>query len=213
MAVFARGHGSLWPGLAGQWPIWIPAAAALGLYALVYVESRFVAPFFVLIWMSLFSGLKFPKTQTAQILTRCLTMAMVVTLGAGIVWLTGRSLFRALAPEPFVDWEVAEGLHEMGIQPGDGVASIGWGIYGYWAHLAGVRIVAEVPPDGAASYWSSSPNVQSEVLADFAMAGARVVVIGEKPPSWLDPNWREIGHTDYFVRGLNAASPSWPPSR
>jgi hypothetical protein len=202
MALFARMHGSLWKGLVEQWPLWVPALSALGLYALVYVEARYVASFLVLICMSLFAGLSFPRTQTAQVFVRCVTLATVLMLSMGIAWIAGRTLFRALAPQPFVDWEVAEDLHEMGMRPGDHVAYIGDGLYAYWAHLGGVRIVAQILLGAAPQFWASPPAIQSEVLADFAKSGATLVVAGQGPPRGSEDGWQRIGHTDYFVHDL-----------
>ena len=42
----ARGAGSLRAG----WFLWVPALAAIGMFAMVHIEPRFVAPWTVLIW-------------------------------------------------------------------------------------------------------------------------------------------------------------------
>jgi hypothetical protein len=199
MALFARAQGYPWRNLVLYWPIWVPAAAALGIYALVYVESRFVVPFFVLIWLALFAGLRFPQSQTAKALVASLALATALTSSAGIAWLTGRALFRALQPKPFVDWEVAQGLQKLGIRPEEEVGSIGSAADGYWAHLAGVRVVVEVPLWGRPSFWASDARSQSEVLADFAEAGARIVVSDQRPPMISSEGWHEIGATGYFL--------------
>jgi hypothetical protein len=206
MAMFARAHGYPWRNLALYWPIWMPAAAALGIYALVYVETRFVIPFFALIWLAVFAGLRFPQSQTAKALVASLALATALTSGVGIAWLTGRALFRALQPKPFVDWEVAQGLQKLGIRRGEEVGSIGSAVDGYWAHLAGVRIVVEVPVWGSTSFWASDGKSQSEVLADFAEAGARMVVSDQTPPMISSEGWQEIGVTGYFVHRLGSVT-------
>lgn len=188
--------------LLHQWPLWVPAAAGLGIYALVYVEARLVAPFFVLLWVSLLAGLRFPKADTGPGLERhvCLALATVLLLGVG--WLAARSLFRSFAPKPFINWQVAEGLHERGIQSGDRIASMGDSLKAYWAHLAGVRIVAEIPMASASEYWSASPQVKSEILTDFAKAGAEAVVTDQEPPNGPNAGWQRIGQTIYFMHDL-----------
>jgi hypothetical protein len=58
---------------------------------------------------------------------------------------------------------IAEDLRKMGVGPREAVAVIGDGEYAYWAHLAGLRIVAEVPRnaewkggrDSTAAFWAS----------------------------------------------------------
>jgi hypothetical protein len=206
MALFARAHGYPWRNLLLYWPILVPATAALGIYALVYVEARFVVPFLVLIWLALLAGLRFPQSQTAKALVASLALATALTSCVGIAWLTGRALFRTLRPKPFVNWEVAQGLQKWGIQPGEEVGSIGSAVDGYWAHLAGVRIVVEVPLWGSPSFWASDAKSQSEVLADFAEAGARIVVSDQPPPVISSEGWQEIGATGYFVHPLGSVA-------
>jgi hypothetical protein len=206
MALFARAHGYPWKNLISYWPVWMPAAAALGIYALVYVEARFVIPFFVLIWLALFAGLRFPQSQTAKALVASLALATALTSGVGIAWLAGRALFRALQPKPFVNWEVAQGLQKLGIRPGEEVGSIGSAVDGYWAHLAGVRIVVEVPLWGSPSFWASDSRSQSDVFADFAEAGARIAVSDQAPPMLSSEGWQEIGATGYFVHPLRSVT-------
>jgi len=206
LAIFAQSAGSVWRGIFENWALWMPAKLALALYALVYVEARYVAPFIVLIAMILFAALRFPKTEMAQPLIRCFALAVALTLTAGTAWLAGRALFRAAASQPFENWEVAQGLKEIGIEPGDRVASIGYALDGYWAHLAGVRIVAEVPLNGVPAFWAAPTQVQSEVMEDFARAGAKVVVTEQGLPLGSAPGWRRIGGTSYFAYKLGDAA-------
>jgi hypothetical protein len=213
MALYAQGRGLSWRTMASYWPIWVPALAALGIYALVYVEARFVVPFLVLIWMALFAGLRFPRSQEAKALVVPLALATVLMLCTGITWLAGRALFRALQPQPFVNWEVAQGLQTFGIRPGDRVGSIGYALDGYWAHLARVRIVAEVPLGGRSIFWASDAQTQSEVLADFAEAGAKIVVADQKPSIGSSEGWQEIGATGYFVRAVGSVATGKPETK
>jgi len=82
---------------------------------------------------------------------------------------------------------------------GDASPPIGSAADGYWAHLAGVRVVVEVPLWGRPSFWASDARSQSEVLADFAEAGARIVVSDQRPPMISSEGWHEIGATGYFL--------------
>jgi hypothetical protein len=206
MALFAQAHGQSWRTLASYWPIWVPAVAALGVYALVYVEARFVVPHLALIWMSLFAGLRFPRSEAANALVASLALATVLMLCTGIAWLAGRALFRAVQPQPFVAWDVAKGLQRFGVGPGDKVGSIGNALDGYWAHLSGVRIVAEIPLFGSPSFWASDARSQWEVIDDFAKAGAKIVVSDQKPPIGSYQDWRELGATGFFVRKVDGGS-------
>jgi hypothetical protein len=56
------GRGLLFAQIAAAWPVWLIGLAGLEMYALVYVEPRYVAAFFTLVWVGLFAGLKMPRT-------------------------------------------------------------------------------------------------------------------------------------------------------
>jgi hypothetical protein len=104
-------------------------------------------------------------------------------------------------------WDVAEQLRQMGVQPGDKVASIGFSFDGYWAHLAGVTIVAEIPEGGAGVFWTSDPEVKSKVFQTFAELGAKAVVCNRVPEYSSPAGWQHIGYSTFFVRGLAGARP------
>jgi hypothetical protein len=72
--------------------------------------------------------------------------------------------------------------------------------------LLGVLTVAEVPLGGVPQFWASSPAVQSDVMADFARAGAKIVVTDQGLPLGDAPGWRRIGGTSYFAYELGGHS-------
>jgi hypothetical protein len=186
-----------------KWPIWLGSAAALGLYALVYIESRFTVPFFCIIWAAAFVSLEFPKSEGARSAVRSIALAIVLCMAVGTLWLGARALFRVASPEPFTDLQVAQDLRGMGVGPGERVASIGYGINAFWAQLAGVRIVAEIPLDGAPAFWQSSAATQSEILMDFRNAGATIVVT-DQPSAAMPDGWQVLSGTDYYCYRLDA---------
>jgi hypothetical protein len=74
----------------------------------------------------------------------------------------------------------------------------------YWAHLAKLRIVAEIMDTGGGTseFWNASTPVQQQVLDVFAHTGAKVVVTvcpAERLPL---ASWEEIAGTPYCVRHL-----------
>jgi len=107
-------------------------------------------------------------------------------------------------------WEIARGLRQLGVQPGDRVASIGDSFMAYWARLAGVTIIAEIPCESAELFWAADAAVKSQVLRKFANAGARVVIAqGEKrlmsrpsckvPKLDSPPGWTQVDRTGYYA--------------
>jgi hypothetical protein len=74
------------------------------------------------------------------------------------------------------EYVTAEGLKQMGLQPGTKVGAIGFDNDAYWAYLVRLDIVAEINTDETCLFWSEPAAVQTQVLEKFAQAGASVVV-------------------------------------
>jgi len=53
-------------GLGEMWPIWIPAVAAFGMYALVHVEMRYLAGFLILAWGAGLAAVGLPDRDGAK---------------------------------------------------------------------------------------------------------------------------------------------------
>ena len=196
--------------LIEQWTLIVPAVAGLGLYALVNVQGRYVAPFIVLLWLALFMVVRLHHTPNALRFIR----SIAIVLAASIVFttvasssreigLTVRQLLGGENPASHTQWQVAEGLREMGVTSGDKVAFIGDSFRAYWAHLLGARVVAEVRRDKVTDFWKASPTVKSDVINAFARTGVKAVV-AEKLPEGTDlEGWQKIRETDYYVYTLN----------
>ena len=196
--------------LIEQWSLIVPAVAGLGLYALVNVQGRYVAPFIVLLWLALFMAVRLHHTPNALRFIR----SIAIVLAASIVFttvasssreigLTVRHLLGGENPAAHTQWQVAEGLREMGVTSGDKVAFIGDSFRAFWAQLLGARVVAEVRGDKVTDFWKASPEVKSGVIDAFARTGVKAVVV-EKPPEGIDLNgWQKIRKTDYYVHMSN----------
>ena len=176
------------------------------MFSLIRVEPRYIGPFVVLLWMAAFSGVRLPDSQESRrlvvgVITAMLTV-MMITVGSSLALgarSTARHLIRGENPWPHVQWQVAHGLNRMGVQPGDKVAFIGYSFGAYWARLARVQIVAEIPSRDVDSFWAADPFVKSQVIKTFARTGAKVIVT-EKLPSYVSTSsWQKIGDTDYYA--------------
>lgn len=196
--------------LIEQWSLIIPALAGLGLYALVNVQGRYVASFMVLLWLALYMAVRLHRTPNALRFIRSITVVVValiilttVASSSREIGLTLRQLARGENPEAHEEWQVAEGLREMGITPSDKVAFIGDSFRAFWAHLLGTRVVAEVRRDKVLDFWQADPAVKSDVINAFARTGVKAVV-AERPPTGIELNgWRKIRNTDYYVHLIN----------
>jgi len=197
--------------LKDQWSLLLPAIGGLGLYALVNVQGRYVASFMVLLWLGLFAAIRLPQTVDAE---RFLKVVMVVLAGSIVLTtvasstretgVTLRHLVRGEDPTAHEQWQVAEGLRELGLASSDKVAFIGHSTRGFWAHLLQLRIVAEIRRDKIGDFWEADANRRNQLLSAFAGTGVKAVV-AEKPPAGTDlSHWQRIRHTDYYVYIISA---------
>jgi hypothetical protein len=192
--------------LMNQWHLWLPAAAACAMFALVLVEPRYVAGFVLLLWAGAFSALRLSRAETSERFVQSIVLAVVLVMGAKVVRTLGSDLAGAMRPGAHVQWQVAEDLRQIGLRPGDRVALIGHTTAAdYWAYLAEVSIAAEVGSEGVNTFWSAGPELQSRVLQTFYKFGAKAVVTSTAPPPALPPGWRKLGDTGFFAYTLCGA--------
>jgi len=197
--------------VARHWPLFAPAVVAFMIYLLTVVRARYLGAFIVLLWMGIFSGIRLRESQDSKRLIGCATLAMVTVMMITVSFMPvatalsrAGQLVKGSNPWPHVQYEVAEGLKSIGVEPGDKVASIGTSFKAYWARLAGVKIVAEIPSKEVANFWAADDSIKSQVIKTFATTGARVVVANKVPGIVSKGEWQRMGHTSYHVRILPA---------
>jgi hypothetical protein len=196
------------------WFMWAPGAIALLMFALIHVEPRFLGGWLILLLAGAVCASYPPTDGSAKGIAGCIGVAVLTTVGAmvaslasqealGIDHAAGRSPRNAM---------IADFLLRSGLHPGDHVALIGYGTEAYWAHLAGLQIVAEIPAHitsdqsrPALEFWESSSEQQQKALDILQQTGADAVVAGSQlslegsVPSAVPPQWRRISGTDACV--------------
>jgi len=185
----------------------LPAVAMLGLYALVLVESRYVAAPAVVLCLALLAA-SLPLESLRQPTAR----AAALSAGGAVMLVAGVTLAPLVAPTlralwqqardgeaAHRDWVIARHLREAGVRPGDAVGTIsGTTMLAYWPRAAGVRVVAEAPDDPRS--WEAVGRVTATLFA----AGVRAVVLDPayRPPgpAPAGTGWVSLGDTGYAVR-------------
>jgi len=200
------------------------ALAALALYAVVYAESRYVAPFVLLLWAGLLAQIRLPAGEWQQrtVAAGGILMALFVWVNIAALNLEGFGGLIGYASQRHGEQPtsattsqlevggaadhpaIAEVLRtEFGLEPGMPVAFIGYSYYAYWARLGRLRIIAELRPEEFEQFWTASPAVRDEVLAAFASSGARVILSEPVPTSASIEGWEAVGETGYLIRRLH----------
>lgn len=202
--------------LFNRWVLWLPGIAGLGMYALVRVEPRYIAAFLVLLWIGLFAAVRFPAKGFAQQFVLWAVVATVLTAGAGIVRGSITDFHAILRGAPSEQVEVAKGLRKLGFSEGQSLATIGIPRDSfYWARLAHVRVITEIPTPNVNQYWFGSPETQERVRSVFAQTGAVAIVTDNMPATVAYPEsgqtlrvpgWQQIGDTSYYLYPLHTAA-------
>jgi hypothetical protein len=191
------------------WPAWVLSIAAIFLYDMVHVETRYVGAFATVILLTIFSAL--------DVNGRLLAGAVAVV---GLMWAivfappptTGARYWPSRGEGTNVPWEIATDLYQMGLNANDKVASVGYANRAdvFWARLARAHIVAE--PDWSVDFWSLSDSDRQRTLDAMRHTGALLAVSDTPPP---DPahaaGWHPVGNTGFYAFSLSPA-PGSPPA-
>jgi 4-amino-4-deoxy-L-arabinose transferase-like glycosyltransferase len=203
----ARKPGDLLFSLARDWFLWLPAALGCLAYALVLVEPRYVAPFLPLLWLAAFSSAFKSVSEKSPRIGMAIILAILSVMGVKLAKSISSDAIALASHEVNSNWEVARGLRDLGIAPGDKVAGLSRVAEAHWARLAGVTIVAEVPLGQENIFWTSGPKLQDLVLEKLASTGAKAVVTKD-PPSGLTDGWVQLHGTVYYAHLLRGGLPA-----
>ena len=188
--------------MTALWPVWLVGLAGLGMYVLVQVDPRYVAVFFTLFWVGLYSGLLTRPDREHRRLVSLVTLAVVIAIAGPVVRLAAGHLDVAVRGQPQDHWQVAEDLRGMGIKPGDRIARIG-GLHDVgWARLLRVTVVAEVPRANAREFWCGKPELQAQVIETLRSLGVAAIVAEETPPDVVfvpGPEWHKLGDGMFYA--------------
>jgi len=200
VALWIAGRKALaWGSFAsGPWLVILPAVAALAMYSLVLVEFRYVAPFALMCMLWMLARVRIVVGAEPRLLRR-LHLVVILAPALAVGWAVARDLYDVIRNKPYEPWVVAQQLHAMGIPSGTDVGYIGTGLGAYWAHLAGVRIVVEIPDIEQPRFVAADAVRRQRVLALFSSVGARAVVIGNADAVNPADGWRQIPGTHYFI--------------
>ena len=188
--------------LRKQFYLWVPPLIACLNYAIVLVEPRYVAPFLLLLWVAAFDSLLGLKSDVSRRFAQALVLALLVMTGVRIAKYTTSDLASVLSGQENVNWQVAERLRGLGIQPGNKAARLSSTAGAHWARLAGVKIVAEIPHEDENIFWTADPVEKQRVLQVGASTGASFVVTRDPPACAAADGWISLGSTGYYVYRL-----------
>lgn len=205
-----------WKRLLALWPIYLPSILAMGGYTMVVIEPRYLVGFWLVLLTMPFVALFAPTSLLSRRVAYAMTI-LVALVCAGVLAENQKETFlRAIHHETYLvnnQWKAGLYLNQIGVKPGEKVASVHGGMVCTWAKVSGVQIVAELPLIGVDSVgqdkleddyqlFARDPAVQQTVFALFKQAGATLVVMldADEPPQGAD--WQPVPGTDWWIHRL-----------
>jgi len=191
-----------WRQLLRFWPILLPAAAIMLIYAMITFQPRHSTAIMAAGFGAVIVSASISDEQRRVKLLRAASLTLSVMVAGFVVQSIAQNHHdTGLWRQQVV---TAERLRAMGLDPGSRVAIIGDGFdEDIWARLDRVTIVAELPHtsvtgDSASAFWNATPQVEQKVLHAMQDTGAKAVVAAA-PPEILPPGWTSLDHTGHAV--------------
>ena len=166
----------------------IPALAALAIYALVLVQTRYVAPFVLM----LLAGLVPPwavDDLSRRLRTGFATGALIALALVAYRTRVDAAYWQGSAQ---ARTNVTAALAARGVTPGTRLGFVGEAYDALWAREARLRFVSVVPRAEAASFWALGPNDRARVLAHMRAQGAGAVIAEAPAPGIDTTGWVEL---------------------
>lgn len=182
--------------------LWVPAATACILYSSFNVESRFLAAFLIILWGCLFCSIVTNQSEMTQKLVWCLTLSVVITAGIRLSDFVVVKAGHVIHGQENAYGAVAADLRRKGVRPGDHVAAVGEGSDAYWARLAGVQIVAEVPSMADENPWPTDEAARTRIFGILRDIGVKAIVGYTLRRSNWPPDWQQVGKTEFFLHDV-----------
>ena len=180
------------------WSLLLIALAGLGVYIVVLVGTRYIAGFMALLWLLIVASLRYGSGERSSLAGR-IGVVVALTIVFTLLLFLVRLQYKGPEDDVREDYKVATSLRAMGITPGMKIADIGLDSGVYWAHVGGLRVIAEIMSSQADEFWSAPEATQDAVMRSFSETGAVAVVARKPPASGPNPKWQQLDNTRYFV--------------
>jgi hypothetical protein len=198
------------------WPVYLPALAGLVLYMFVVIEPRYLIGFLLILatmpFLALYVPTELPPRKLTYLIIALVALAVVVIPAARKPELFRRIwTLESYTSDP--QWKIGFYLVQAGLHPGDKVASvnIGHGAFCTWAHVSGVRVVAQIGnntfdplnQDADFQLFADHPDIQQTVFNLFKQAGAVMVIVPDVKYPLQGPGWGQVPGTEAWVHRLD----------
>ena len=181
--------------------LWLPAFAGLASYAAMRADGRFLPGYTMAICAGIMASISFnDDVGVATKLSRIVGISICLVLMIQSFVQIGHEGVRLFERKNYSDWQVATALSHMGVNYGDRVCYMGSALTDHaWAHLARVKIVAEIPAEDVPNFRAADQVRRDEVIRWVRFTGAKAIITRAVPKSALGMGWKSVGDTDYYI--------------
>jgi hypothetical protein len=192
-------------------PLAVLGLAGLVIYAPVFLANRYIGSFATLLWLlPVAASRRLEAAATNLWLSRAVMVCAAILVTPIVVQTAIAAWGSRHERDPYP--KVAAQLRALGVEPGDRVVNIGQdpadelgsALQGYWAYLAGVQIVAEMPK--GRNFLCADDEAAAGIYRQLARLGARAAVTRAVPNRWCPSAWHQVEGTRYSVRLLEGDS-------
>jgi len=177
------------------------ALAVLAAYSLLHSEARLIGFWIALGSISFLAGITL-DARYERIGRRVVQLISIISAVSLVTYVIDQS-FSSRADRGLnardIQGEVAAKVRGTGIRQGDRIGLIGDESDIYWARLAHVQVVAQIPLADAAAYWSSSEGARDDVNRWMGMAGAVALVASWTSPPAPIEGWTPVPGSRYSI--------------
>lgn len=179
LLIFWSGHGRL-RRFYLHLPLIAAAIAPFVMFALAAkTEARFIGGFLTIIFCATLATVRLSSAPELRRYSLVVVALVSVWLALAITASSALNLVEQRFGRRHPQYQIAQQLHALGLNPGDRVATIGPGFASYWARLARAHIVAEVPFGHEPEFWLASPAEQDVLLSKFRALNIKMVVAND----------------------------------
>jgi hypothetical protein len=195
--------GNFYQVIRPQFWLFLWPAVAVFAFACVHAEYRYLLPFVVLAWTTLFVA---ASVVTGGDRSTGINLTVAVCLLLIYCPAFARDMVRnQTRPAAWKNPAIAAKLQALGIRPGDELASLGFADFAYDARLVGARFTIQipngnhsVPPQDDPDAFAKLPDLDvRRTLAILKANGAKALFSAWRPAFDNDSGWVPIGERDY----------------
>jgi len=204
-----------WQRLLSIWPVYLPSLLGVGMYMMVYIESRYVVSFLLILLLTPLLVLSIPSPLVGK-KTGVLIVILIALIAMTNLVIDESPVFgRAMRNEAYTNneqWRIGLYLAAHGAQPGTKVAIVRVEneIDATWAYVSGLHIAAQIgnqdfdraQQNQDFQLFLDSPDVQQTVFDLFRKAGAKLVVVLHAPSAPVGIGWEQVPGTQSWMRWL-----------